>query len=123
MASGLHSLLEGDQEIIDPFVDRSGKEFEGAWAGTLNVSGVEKHLVVKLTNEGDGLAVGTLINLDGAGIQLPLRIAQKGTALTLEVRITSATYTGALSSDGSSLVGTWVQGPLRLPLILKRPPK
>jgi hypothetical protein len=73
---------------------------------------------VKMANNADGTSSGTLVNLDGAAVEVPITIAQKGTAVTLGIKITSSTFSGAL--NGSELAGTWSQGPVQLPLTFKR---
>jgi len=90
-----------------------------AWKGTV------LRLVLKLANDKDG-AKGVLISLDQGAIEIPLStIAQTGSQVKFTVNMISGAFDGELK--GGELVGTWTQGPLSLPLVLKRsapsPPK
>jgi len=95
-----------------------GKEFEGAWEGTLDVNGTTLRLNLKLQNEAAG-ATGTLISLDQGNAEIPLgSIVAKGAHLEFTVPGVGGSYAGDLK-DGQ-ITGTWTQGPGNLPLTLKR---
>ncbi|MGC9969414.1 MAG: hypothetical protein ABSE56_02370 [Bryobacteraceae bacterium] len=96
------------------------KEFEGTWEGALAVpDGTKLRLRVKLANGADGTAAGTLNSLDQGAVEMPLStITQKGSAITLELKLVGGTFTGDLKGD--ELVGTWAQGMGSLPLTFKR---
>jgi hypothetical protein len=96
-----------------------GKELEGHWSGTIDVSGKGERLVLKMTNNADGTATGTIVDLDGSNVEIPVALAQKASNLTVEVPAVGATYAAVLNAGGE-LVGTWTQGPLSLPLTFKR---
>lgn len=97
------------------------RELEGSWEGTLDVKGNLLRLALKLTNDPAG-AKGTLISLDQGNAEIPIAaITQEGTRLKLLVTMISGTFDGELK--GSELAGTWVQGPLNLPLVFKRAAK
>jgi uncharacterized protein len=96
------------------------KDLEGSWAGALDVDGKILRLAVKLSNQADGLATGTLVSIDQGGAEVPIdAVMQTGTHLKLVVRSIAGTYEGDLKSG--ELTGTWTQGPRTLPLIFKRP--
>ena len=98
-----------------------GKEFEGAWEGTLEVSGMALRLTLNLTNQ-DGGATGMLVSIDQGGAQIPLSsIVQTGAHLKFTVPAVGGEYDGDLK-DGQ-LTGTWTQGPGTLPLTFKRAAK
>jgi hypothetical protein len=95
------------------------KELEGSWSGALDVEGTVLRLTLKLANNADGVATGTLVSVDQGGGEIPIpSVIQTGTHLTLNVRLISGTYEGDLK-DGQ-LTGTWTQGPRTLPLTFKR---
>ena len=101
------------------------KDLEGTWEGPLDVNGTVLRLVLKLANEADG-AKGTLISLDQGAIEIPVStIAQDGSRLKVTVGMISGAFDGELK--GGELTGVWTQGPISLPLVLKRaatsPPK
>ena len=74
--------------------------------------------MLKLANQNDGTATGTIVDLDGSNVEIPVGITQSGTHLTVEVAAVNAAYTAVLT--GSELVGTWAQGGLSLPLTFTR---
>jgi hypothetical protein len=96
------------------------KEFEGTWEGALvGPDGSKLRLRVKLANSADGTAAGSLNSLDQGAVEMPLStITQKGSAITLELKMVGGTFTGDLKGD--ELVGTWTQGMGSLPLTFKR---
>jgi len=124
-AASLSFAMErtGDAKIEAP-AKSSGiaKEFEGTWEGTLTAGEKNLRLVLKMSNQPDGAAAGSIISVDQGGGEIPIStITQKGSDLKLELRSINATYAGALKEG--SLVGEWKQGPGTLPLSFKRPAK
>jgi hypothetical protein len=100
-----------------------GKELEGIWNGTLDVAGTRKRLVLTMSNQPDGSSTGNIVSLDAGGVEIPISIAQKGTSVTVDVKMVNGSFTGTLSADGTALVGTWTQGALVLPLTFTHAPK
>jgi hypothetical protein len=97
-----------------------GKDLEGRWAGTLDVNGTAMHITLNLANQPDGTAAGSLANLDQGGVDIPVSaITQTAANVTIEVKVVSGSYTGALNAAGE-LAGTWSQGPLTAPLTFQR---
>jgi uncharacterized protein len=97
------------------------KDVEGSWEGTLDVKGTLLRLALKLANGPDG-ATGTLVSLDQGSFEIPVAtITQDGSRLKLLITMISGTFDGELK--GGELTGTWMQGPLTLPLVFKRPAK
>lgn len=96
------------------------RDLEGRWNGTLNAGTGSLRLLLTLSNQPDGSAIGTLVNLDQGGLTLPLVITQRGSNLSLEVKAVSGTYSGSLNADGTELVGQFSQGPASLPLTFRR---
>jgi hypothetical protein len=95
------------------------KELEGAWEGAIEVNGQTLHLTLTLANSPEGPATGTLVSIDqGAQIPLP-SIVSAGTHLKLIAQSVAGTWEGETSA--TQLTGTWVQGPLNVPLVFKRP--
>jgi hypothetical protein len=94
------------------------KDLEGTWEGPLDVKGQILRLRLKLANSPNG-ATGTLISLDQNSVEIPVAtITQEGSRVKLLVTMISGTFDGELK--GGELAGTWVQGPLQLPLVFKR---
>ena len=95
------------------------KELEGSWSGVLDVNGKTLRLTLKLANQANAPARGTLVSVDQGGAEIPITaVVQHGTHLTLVVRPIAGTYEGDFK-DGQ-LTGTWTQGPGSLPLVFKR---
>jgi hypothetical protein len=110
----------GDARIVPaPRSAPIAKELEGTWNGTLDVNGVPMRLVVRMTNQPDGTAAGTVVSPDGSGVEIPIGMTQKGSSLTIEVPSVGASFVGLLNAAGMELAGTWTQQGGSLPLTLK----
>jgi hypothetical protein len=97
-----------------------GKELEGIWNGALDLGGRQMRIVLKMSNQPDGTATGTIVSADGSGVEIPIGMTQKGSNLTIEVASVGASYVGVLNETGTELAGTWTQGPGSLPLTFRR---
>ena len=96
------------------------KALEGVWHATLALPGRNLRLVLRLSNESDGTASGTIISVDQGGIEFPLGLTQKDTSLTLNTpAIGGDFYAGALNAAGE-LAGTFTQGQATVPLTFVR---
>ena len=114
----------GDARIAPvPKSPRIGKELEGTWNGTLDVGGNQQRLVLRMANQPDGTATGTIVSLDGSGVEIPIAMTQKASALTIDVPSVGVSFVGVLNAAGTELVGKWTQGPSALPLtfVLAKP--
>jgi hypothetical protein len=96
-----------------------GKELEGTWNGTLDVNGAQMRLVVKMANQPDGTATGTIVSQDGSGVEIPIAMTQNASNLTIDVTSVGASYVGVLNATGTELAGTWTQGQAALPLTFR----
>jgi len=95
-----------------------GKELEGTWSGSIDIQSKTERLVLKMVNRPDGSATGTVVDLDGSNVEIPIAINQKSANVTIEVPSVAATFTAVL--NGTELSGTWNQGPVSLPVHLTR---
>jgi hypothetical protein len=94
------------------------KDFVGTWEGTLDGPGLR--LVLKISNDASG-ATAVLISLDQGGTEIPVSaIDQKGSKLTLLVKMVGGQYDAEIDKEGAELNGTWNQGGKDLPLKLKK---
>jgi hypothetical protein len=98
-----------------------GKEFEGTWNGTIEFDGKKERLILKLANQPDGSAAGTILDLDGTNMEIPIGMTQNGAKLTIQIASANAVYSATLNGD--ELSGTLAQGGLTLPLVMKRAAK
>lgn len=109
----------GDAQIAAPPRSAAiGKELEGTWNGIVEFEGKQERLVLTLANQPDGTAAGTIHDLDGSNVDIPIAVTQKAANVTVEVPSVSASFTGVL--NGNQLAGTWNQGPLSVPLTFTR---
>ncbi|HEY6347851.1 MAG TPA: alpha/beta fold hydrolase [Candidatus Angelobacter sp.] len=103
-------------------VDGSGKAADvvGDWIGALDVGATRLWIVFHITSGTAGLKA-TIDSPDQNKIGLPAGSVQvNGSIVTVESEVLNVIYEGALSTDQSTLDGTWKQGILESPLKLKR---
>lgn len=113
----------GDAQIATaPKSAPIGKELEGTWNATIEVNDKKERLVLKLANQPDGTATGTILDLDGSNVEIPIAVTQKTSNVTIDVASVGASYVGVLNA-GTEVVGTWTQGAIALPLTFKRAAK
>jgi len=93
----------------------------GDWEGALSAMGQELTVVFHITQGEDGSLAATLDSPDqGAfGIACEAPVVEEG-SVTIPVAAVQGEYVGTISEDGSTIEGTWTQGPNSLPLILKQ---
>lgn len=107
----------GDAAVkLPPASSPLPKVFEGAWEGTMDVSGTVKRIELRLSTAADGTAVAVLIGSQPGAPEIPVTVVTvKGAQLHLEARAVSGSFTGTLGDTGA-IAGEWTQGPTRLPL-------
>jgi hypothetical protein len=97
-----------------------GKEFEGTWAGVLDIEGGFR-LVLKMANQADGTSSAVMTSVNEGGLEIPAAITQQSTKLTLTLPMTGSTFAGDVNAAGSELVGIYTTPKgLALPLTLKK---
>lgn len=128
-AEGNHSLpfsmtRTGEARIASaPKSSPIGKELEGTWHGALSLGGKQMRLVLKMANQPDGTATGTILSVDGSGVEIPVAMTQKASKVTVDVVSVGASYAAVLNDGGTELTGTWKQGKTELPLKFHRETK
>ena len=115
----------GDPRIEVPAKSAAiGKELEGTWNGTLNVNGTQLRLVLTMSSQSDGTAIGSIVNVDEGRLEIPAStITQAASIVTLEFKTVGGSYSGALSNDGTELVGRYSQGALIVPVTFQKAAK
>ena len=98
------------------------KALAGTWNGTLD-AGMPLHFVLTMANQADGMATGSLVNLDQGHLKTPLAITEKAAKVTLDIACIGASFSGTLNAAGTELTGTWTQGTVTGPLTFKRDAK
>jgi hypothetical protein len=97
-----------------------GKDFEGTWNGTLSLQGTNLRLVLRMLNQSDGTASGTIVSVDQGGIEFPLALTQKASSLTLNTPAIGGDFFSGSLNAGGKLAGTFSQGPITAPLTFVR---
>lgn len=95
-------------------------DIDGAWLGTLDISGgIKLRVVFHIVNTEDGL-MATLDSPDQGVKGLPTtKVARDGPALKIDIQKISGTFEGQIAPDLNSIVGTFTQG-ATMPLVLHR---
>jgi hypothetical protein len=96
-----------------------GKELEGTWNGTLDVNGVQMRLIMKMANQPDGTAVGTVASPDGSGVEIPIAMTQNAAKVTVDVPSVGASFAGVLNAPGTEMAGTWTQQGSAMPVTFR----
>lgn len=109
----------GDAQVAGlPKNAKIAAELEGTWNGALELGDRRMRIVLKLANQPDGSAVGTIMSPDGSGMEIPLAISQKAASVSLDALSVGASFAGVL--NGAELQGSWMQGGATLPLVFRR---
>jgi hypothetical protein len=97
------------------------KELEGEWIGDYELDGYGRHVTLKLINRGaegasaDFVVVGKRVN------NLPVDlITQEGDFLSIDSHQTGIGYEGRIRKGAVEINGTLKQGPVEVPLVLRR---
>jgi pimeloyl-ACP methyl ester carboxylesterase len=94
------------------------QDITGHWNGVLNIQGTNLRLVVHINKTGDSYT-STMDSPDQGAMGIPVTATTfNGTILSLAVQNIGLSYQGEFKTD--SIVGTFKQGGLSLPLTLKR---
>ena len=97
-----------------------GKDLEGAWNGTLDMGATKMRLVLTMSNQPDGTATGSVVDVD-QGLRIPIAgITQKASDLTFELKSVGASYSGVLNAERTALAGTYTEGSFTGPLTFQR---
>lgn len=95
-------------------------DIAGDWMGTLNAAGMKLRIVFHIQDAIEGLHAA-MDSPDQSLTGLPMSSAQlKDGLVKLALEKYKAGYEGTLSSDLSTLTGSWTQGGASFPLVLKR---
>lgn len=97
-------------------------DLTGDWQGTLQADKALR-TVLKISKGEKGLAV-KMYSIDQGGQPISASSASfDGSTFKYAVDMIGGSYTGTMSADGNSIVGTWTQGPGALPFTLVRATK
>jgi len=92
----------------------------GDWEGKLEVQGMQLTILFHITQDGDKY-VSTMDSPDQGANGIPMdKTTIKDSDLTIEAASMGMKFNATITEDGSEIVGTFNQGPMSLPLKLKR---
>ena len=95
------------------------QDVEGYWAGSLDVNGVQLPVGIALARGEDDTLSGTLDTPSQGGFDIPLtEVTLDGTRLSFAVPRIGASYAGEWNAVDGTWDGQFIQGGLRLPLVL-----
>ena len=96
------------------------RDIAGTWSGTLDLGAVKLRLVVEFKKKDGGGYTGSMDSPDqGAfGMEIDEVLLDKS-AVKFTMKKIGGSYAGDLSADAKEIKGTWKQGPLSLPLVLR----
>jgi pimeloyl-ACP methyl ester carboxylesterase len=120
--AGLFFVPPQAKPATAPAVAKTAKpsDLAGDWQGTLALGAMNLRIVFHIKNADDGFHA-TLDSPDQSAYGLPVSSVQlKEGAVKVESQKVNGVFEGTLSSDLSTLTGTWTQGAGSLPLTLKR---
>jgi hypothetical protein len=109
-----------DKELS--FAPPAGKpDVNGFWLGTLKIPNASLRLGFKIGRKADGTYRGVLDSLDQGASDLPITsVVFTNSVAWFEFRNLNGSFTGTLTNDSKTLIGTWQQGPMKNELTLER---
>ena len=99
------------------------KELEGTWDGTIDAGARQMRVILKMANQADGTATGSIASPDGSGLEIPIGMTVKDKTLTVDVPSIGGSFVGTLNAEGTQLAGTWTQAAGSAPLVFKKAAK
>ena len=109
----------GNARFAAPLVNKAvSKSLEGTWMARLAVGADATTFRMTVANHADGTATGTIA--DDNGVDVPVKIDQDGTRVTIEIPAARSTFTGSLNADGTAIEGNYVEGALTAPVVFSK---
>jgi len=97
------------------------KELEGEWSGQFELFGYPRKVTLKLANRGADGAAAELVVVGKKVNNLPVDlVTNEGEMLTIDSHPTGISYEGRFNKSANEIEGTFIQGPIELPLVLRR---
>ena len=96
------------------------KEFEGEWKGEYELFGYPRHVTIKLANRADA-ASAEFVVVGKKTNSLPVDlVTQEGSFVRIDSHEIGISYEGRFRKESGEINGTFIQGGLELPLVLRR---
>jgi hypothetical protein len=97
------------------------EEIEGEWKGEYQIFGTPRYVTLKLTNGAENSATAELVVVGRKVNNLPVDlVTQEGDLITIESHQTGIAYEGRFNKAANEIKGTFMQGPVELPLVLRK---
>ena len=109
----------GEARFAAPLINTAiSKTLEGTWTARLAAGADSTTFRMTLANQPDGTAIGRMA--DDHGVEVPLKFAQDGARVTIEIPSAHGTFAGTLNAEGTEVSGTYVEGPVNVPVTFNR---
>jgi hypothetical protein len=95
-------------------------DIDGDWKGSIDTPQGSLGVVIHIVNAEDGLTAKMDVPLQGAKGIPASSVTRSGASLRIEIKAVGGGFEGKISSDLSTIDGTWSQLGNSLPLVLKR---
>lgn len=96
----------------------------GSWEGTLDAMGTKLRIGVAVAIQPDGRLSATMDSPNQGAYGMPLSdVTFADGVLKFALKSAGGMFEGKLNPAGPEIAGTWTQGPLSLPLVLKKAEK
>ncbi len=96
-------------------------DIDGTWTGVLNTGATDLHVIFKIVNTQDGLTA-QMQSPDQSPVWIPATsVTRVGATLIVNLQGFGISFEGAIGGDLGAITGTFTQGNVKLPLVLKRP--
>jgi hypothetical protein len=103
-----------------PASTKVAPEMVGEWKGEYQIFGAPRHVTLKLIN-GDKGATAEFVVVGKKVNNLPVDlVTQQADLLTIDSHQTGISYEGRFDKNANEIRGTFLQGPIELPLVLRR---
>ncbi|HEX5229372.1 MAG TPA: TIGR03435 family protein [Bryobacteraceae bacterium] len=92
----------------------------GTWQGSLQIPGRELRVVFKIATTDADMLKATMYSIDQGAVPITGMVTQQGSSMKIAIPAIGGTFEGKINGEGNSIAGNWTQGPMPMPLTLKR---
>lgn len=101
-------------------IAQENEKLIGTWEGSLNIEGYSLRLVIHISQE-DTILKGKLDSPDQSAFGIPAdKVSLNGDKFRFEIKDLTVIYSGKLFADSLKIVGSFEQGGMTLPLVLRK---
>jgi hypothetical protein len=99
---------------------RPGSDLQGCWKATLGNGARAVHLTVKISEPDSGTFRAELDNMTTSWVCQPLSVTYNQPEVKLLVASGAGMFQGEVRNGNTEMVGDWIQGGRRTPVIFQR---